>query len=211
MLIGVKVRTVFDFIDYESAVGGVTVDLSASGTNVTDDGDGGQDMVSGIEVVSGSNFADTITGGNTANDEYEEFRGNGGDDTIDGGSGFDRVRYQTAPSGVIVNLSNATETLSGSGILSGHADDGEGGDDTLISIESIVGSNHDDYLIGNSNSSTQFRPRRGSDVVVGGTDADEVDYAFPGFNGGVNVDLDTGGEAARHSISIIPAPILTTP
>ena len=128
---------------------------------VDNDGDGGQDIITGIEVVTGTSGNDTIIGGNPFNDDFEDFRPGAGNDTVDGDTGFDRVRYQTASSGVTVNLSNAsiTSLVTAGVVAAGTADDGDGGTDTLISIESIVGSSNGDHLVGNSGSFTQFRPR----------------------------------------------------
>ena len=92
-------------VDYRNSSTGVNVNL-ATGI-VSDDGLGGSDTLSGIEVVRGSNQGDILIGGNTDNDDFEQFRPRGGNDTVDGGSGFDRLSYQGASNSVTINLSTA--------------------------------------------------------------------------------------------------------
>ena len=194
-LTGIEQRTTFDMVDYRNSATGVNVDLSTG--NVIDDGLGGQDTLSGIEVVRGSDNADTLTGGNTANDDFEQFRPRGGNDIVDGGSGFDRLSYQSAGQSVTINLSTAAvvSVIAGHGtVLAGTAIDGFGGTDTVSNFESIRGSNNADHLIGNSTTFTQFRGMKGDDRIEGGTSTeDEVDYAFSGLRfDGVTVDLAAG-------------------
>jgi Ca2+-binding RTX toxin-like protein len=175
MLIGVKVRTSSDFLDYANSGSGLNVDLS-TGT-VSNDGMGGADTVSGMEVVRGSNNDDTLIGGNPDNDAFEMFRPRGGNDYVDGGSGFDRVRYHEGGCDAWWGdrqpfRSSVDSSAFGRGtVAAGTANQSGGGVDTLISIESIQGTNFADHLVGNSSTSTQFRPMGGDDTIVGGTAA----------------------------------------
>ena len=97
----------------------------------------------GNDVLFGTLGADRIDGGN--GDDW--LLGSQGNDLLIGGAGRDEVWYtgagtyfpgavDTISSGVIVNLITGTAT-------------GGGGNDTLIGIEDVVGSNFDDLLIGN--------------------------------------------------------------
>jgi Ca2+-binding RTX toxin-like protein len=91
----------------------------------------GTDTLAGIEGVIGSAFNDTIVGDSGLN----VLLGGGGNDAINGRSGHDLVFYTLASSAIVVNLT---------------ADTASGGDgsDSVVSIESAVGSPFDDTLIG---------------------------------------------------------------
>ena len=106
-----------DTLQHFDSPAGITVDLTAEIDQVSNDGFGGVDQISGIENVSGSLFSDIITGdgennsilGFAGNDVLNGGGGNdflsgdfganqganggfGGNDTIDGGSGNDFIR-----------------------------------------------------------------------------------------------------------------------
>ena len=167
-----------DFVDYSGAAGAVTVDLSTG--SAIDDGDSGNDTLANIEGVRGSSSGDSITGSNNVAGSIEKFEGMAGNDTIDGGGGFDEVLYTSAGVGVNVNLDLGTAT------------DGLGGTDSLVGIEAIIGSAHDDTLIGSDGIDYErFRGMGGNDSINGGDGLmDEVDYRFATV--GVNVNLGTG-------------------
>jgi Ca2+-binding RTX toxin-like protein len=186
---------------------GVTVNL-ATGTATDQYGD--TDTLSGIENVTGTFFNDTLTGDGNANTFY----GLSGNDTIDGGTGNDTISYAgwgandgsgipalvgqnaSRPNGVTVNL------------VGGTANDSEGGTDTLISIESVIGSTGNDTITGNTSDNTldggdgndTLVGGAGSDTLIGGIGTDTASYASasssiqiyltaPSFNGG-----DAGGD-----------------
>ena len=165
-----------DIVRYQDAAASVTVNL-ALGT--AQDGDGGTDTLANIEGVRGSRYNDLLIGGNPANgsgllDGLEFFRGEAGNDTIDGGAGYDRAEYETATQGVVV-------TLGGTG--TGTAQDGQGGTDTLISIEAVSGSNFADRLTGSDSTAFEsFEGLAGDDTLEGGAGANE-------FDGGAGNDL----------------------
>ncbi len=108
----------------------------------TDSNVGGRDRVyssvatytltANVEVgVINTTGAASLTG-NTLDNEIEAGVGN---NVIDGGSGSDTVQYNFSASGVTVSLAIGTaQTTGGSG------------SDTLISIENLGGSNHNDQL-----------------------------------------------------------------
>jgi Ca2+-binding RTX toxin-like protein len=130
---------------------GVVVDL-VGGTALDPWGD--TDIIAGIERVTGTALADSIVGGAEAN----RFNGRGGDDTLNGGRGGDFAEYGNAASGVAVNLTDGT------------AQDGEGGADTLISIENVIGSAHADTLTGVSQrgrATSDLRGGAGDDLLTG--------------------------------------------
>ncbi|MBR0717279.1 VCBS domain-containing protein [Bradyrhizobium liaoningense] len=129
---------------------------------------------SGDNALSGGVGQDTLIG----NDGNDSLFGLGGDDVLIGGNGQDflsggagndylngganpqgngdMANYGDAPTGVVVNL--------GTGLAS----DGYGGTDTLINIEGVGGSTHDDVLIGSVADNEIFDGGMGNDVIDGG-------------------------------------------
>ncbi|WP_416900382.1 MAG: hypothetical protein ACMVY4_00765 [Minwuia sp.] len=162
----------------------ISVDLSA-GTG--SDGLGSTYVITGIERVLGSAGDDTIIGG--GNDLNETFFGLAGNDSIVGDLGaFTQVDYGLDPAAVNVNLST------------GIALDGFGGTDTLSGIEAVRGSNFSDTLTGSAAAFERWRGRGGDDTISGGGGVDELDYAFTGVVGGINVDL-SGQDGAGTGVA----------
>ncbi|MCW5735005.1 MAG: M10 family metallopeptidase C-terminal domain-containing protein [Enhydrobacter sp.] len=92
-----------------------------------------------IEDAVGGSGVDTIIG----NDVDNRLEGGAGGDTIDGGGGRDTVSYHGSSAAVDVDLSRLAP---GPGQYLPRGGDAQG--DTLISIENIIGSAHDDRLLG---------------------------------------------------------------
>ncbi|MBE0549088.1 MAG: hypothetical protein IH627_15855, partial [Rubrivivax sp.] len=172
----------FDIAQYQFAIGPVVIDLAAGSTSGPD----GQDTLVSIEGVIGSGFADTVNG--SSRDDW--IRGGGGDDLIDGGGGFDRAVYDSASSAVTVDLAAGTAT-------------GGDGNDTLVSIENLRGSNFADTLSGDDGAN-DIEARGGNDIVhgLGGNDnlrgeaGDDQLYGGDGndvLGGGAGDDLLDGG------------------
>ena len=107
----------------------MTVNL-ATGTGHGGHAEG--DTLTGIEAVFGSQHADHLTGDGGNN----SLAGRAGGDTLDGGDGRDTAQYFLSDAGATVNLATGT----------GQGGHGEG--DTLIGIESVLGSRHADHLTG---------------------------------------------------------------
>lgn len=158
----------------------------------------------GERVLTGTHAGDSLTGG-ARNDWFDGERGNdtldgrGGDDrmhggrgndlflggagrdTMDGGIGFDTVDYSTSAAAVRVNL---TSNVNKGGQANG---------DVLISIERVIGSVHDDVLVGSNagenlrgeNGNDSLTGAGGSDTLVGGNGADTLD-------GGAGADVLQG-------------------
>jgi Ca2+-binding RTX toxin-like protein len=138
----------FDRISYADLSAGVTVDLIAN--TATKSGDGSTDTLSGFEVIQGTNYADTLRGDNLDN----ELRGLAGADILDGRGGFDTVNYNTVFTAGPGNLIFADEgsfpltTGVTVNLFTGTATDPWGDTDTLISIESVIGTRFADDLTG---------------------------------------------------------------
>jgi len=172
-----------DRVDYSTAAAGVNVKLgtgaaagtAADGTDSNSAVDGiqaGTDTLVNIENVRGSRFADTLTGGGGAQNagtayDYEVFEGEAGNDIIDGKDGTDIAAYTRSLAGVNVNLAT------------GVALDGWGTQDSLTSIEMVVGSDFADTLTGSNTTLTteQFRGGAGDDIIDGAGGNDKVQYS----------------------------------
>jgi Ca2+-binding RTX toxin-like protein len=144
-----------DRVDYSHSSAGVVVNLS---TGTANDGLGGVDTLSNIEVVRGSTFADTLTGSDSAT--QETFDGGAGADVIDGRGGIDTVDYSAAKSGVTVNL-GANSGFDGNGLVTDISSY-----DVLRNIENVTGSAFDDNLAG-SYSDNMLMGGEGNDTLSG--------------------------------------------
>ena len=191
-----------DSAEYTASAAGVNVFLPMTGTATARGGDAEGDTLAAddIENITGSAHGDVLTGdgganglnGGSGDDVLKGLGGSG--DLIFGMGGNDRASYAGSPAGVTVSLSD--NTASG-----GHAFD-----DTLLSIEGVIGSSHNDLLSGNgldNSFSTLGVDPGGQDTVSGGDGSDTIDYdtgsATPAA---VIVNLsdssaESGGEAAN--------------
>jgi Ca2+-binding RTX toxin-like protein len=160
---------------YSDDISGIVARLDLGSTIV--DGFGNTDTLVNVRNVQGSDFDDLIVA--SANGGW--FRGRAGNDTITGGAGFDAVSYGGAAAAVLVDL------------LAGTADDGDGGADSLTSIDFVTGTRFADTLIGDDDGNWFFG-NAGADSLVGGLGEDWVSYhsAFIGVtpvHAGVVVNL----------------------
>lgn len=147
-----------DIVNYTNASSAVTVNLSL--TTAQNTGGAGIDTLKNFESINGSAFNDTLTG----NDANNVILGGAGDDVIDGGAGSDTASYAGATSAVTVNLS-----------LSGPQNTGGAGTDTLINMESLIGSSFNDTLIGTSGNNS-IEGGAGNDYMDGGVGSDVVTF-----------------------------------
>ena len=136
----------------------------------------GDDTVIGNEVdnvLIGGPGADTLDGGPGA-------------DMLDGGPGSDTASYQHSAAAVLVRLHDARAVRLG---------DAEG--DTLVNIEHLVGSEHNDILAGDGEDNV-LRGGGGHDDLYGGpAGGDDMMYGDDGDDrifGGRGDDTLTGGE-----------------
>ena len=177
-----------DFVSFASITGSaVNVDLSDG--VISDDGTGGRDTIQGIENLEGTDLqlqGDVLLGDTTDNTIRglrgdDTLGGGGGTNILDGGDGRDTVSYADAGSGITVNLSDTANPVI-------TAD----GQDTLISIENVTGSNHGDTLTGNAQANI-INGGLGDDtlIAVGGNDPADSNLKDTLDGGGHGVAGDT--------------------
>ncbi|WP_291982001.1 calcium-binding protein [Candidatus Accumulibacter sp. ACC005] len=144
-------------------------------------------------LVGRDDLADTIMG-NAGNDILiggggnDRLEGGAGDDTLNGGSGEDTASYNDAPSGVTVSLATGAAQATGGA-----------GTDTLIGIENLTGSSHNDSLTGNS-AANRLDGGAGADTLIGGDGSDT--YYVDNVGDLVietNAVLATGGDDTVYS------------
>jgi Ca2+-binding RTX toxin-like protein len=182
-------------VSYIHSTGAVTVDFAnhfADGNSSV----GHDTFIGTIGQVIGSVFGDTFTGSNNPNNTVEVFDGRAGNDTIDGGGGFDRADYagdSTTTSGITVDL--AAGTVSAINPL-----DVTIGNDTLLSIESIRGTNNSDIYVatgfsgssinaGSNGTFNEFVGMGGNDQITGNGN---TRLSFTNATAAVTVDMQTG-------------------
>lgn len=163
--------------------GGTDADTlsGGNGSDAIDAGDGDDQLNggAGADTLTGGSGDDTVTAGD-GNDVIVGGHG-AGNDTYNGGAGIDTVRYLSARSGIIVDLtatSNQARSLS--------ANDAAGiGIDQLSGIENVIGGNFNDRLAGNSGSN-RLTGALGNDILFGFDGNDTLD-------GGKGADNMRGG------------------
>ena len=184
-----------DTASFESAGAFVVVTLATQG--VAQNTRQGMDTLVGIERLHGSFYNDQLTGG-SGNDRLEGWYGNdflvggagndtfygddgddrmeggAGDDILNGNTGRDTAIYSNAASAVVVNLAVTTaQNTVGAG------------NDTLNSIERLIGSNFNDSLSGSTSNNVLYG-EGGNDTISAGAGSDVI-------YGGVGNDSLTGG------------------
>lgn len=146
-----------------------------SGTNLADLIDSNDGVTNGADMISGLSGDDTIYAmggddtifGGSGNDWIH---GGFGADAISGGTGIDRAYYWDSDAGVTVNL------------YTGEGFGGSAEGDTLIGVESLLGSLHNDILIGSDDENELFgycgndtlKGAGGDDVIHGEAHNDEI-------------------------------------
>ena len=191
-----------DTVSYASAVGGVRLNFVQGGSA----GEAANDVFVSVENARGSNFNDVISANNAVNDIVgargdDILYGLGGNDTLDGsigndrllggagadtlvgGQGRDTASYASAASGVAIDL-----RAGGGGTA------GEAAGDTFSGIESAIGSNHSDTLIGFAGINALFGGG-GNDTLdgLGGNDTLRGDTGDDTLIGGAGNDRLEGG------------------
>jgi Ca2+-binding RTX toxin-like protein len=168
-----------DTASYESALAGVTVDLSR--TDAQNTGGAGIDTLTGFEILKGSAFNDVLSGDATNN----VLDGGNGNDTLDGGDGADQLLGQGG-----IDVADYTKSTAAVGInlADGLAETGGFAEGDIIgtTTEVIWGSAFDDSLTGNGNAN-QLEGRDGNDAISGGGGNDAL-------FGGIGNDIVSGDD-----------------
>jgi len=180
-----------DTASYANATGAVTADLSSG----TSSGAAGEDTLLQIENLSGSAYDDTLAGDANAN----VLTGGLGDDALDGGAGVDTASYAGASGAVTVDLAAGTAS-------------GAAGNDTLVNIENLAGSDYADDLTGDDAANT-LSGGAGNDILDGGLGNDTLDggagtdtASYAGTSGAVTVNLAAGqatGAAGSDTLTAV--------
>lgn len=147
----------------------------------------------GNDILRGNAGHDALSGG--AGDD--NLRGDAGNDTLDGGEGSDLVSYRFDEIDLTEGVRfDTSQLVLGSDTAQPFAD-GQGGTDTLISIERFVltGSRFADTLIGNAGID-QLEGGLGDDSLLGGAGGDLYLYTA---GSGSDVIVDRDSSAGRNA------------
>jgi len=173
-----------DTVSYAHANAAVLVDIdnnSSRAGSMTGDAEG--DTFYEIENIIGSAFNDSLYG-----DNYDNILiGGAGNDLLDGGAGFDTASYAGATGPVSINLATGTVT-------------GAAGNDTLVSIERVIGTSYADTVTGSAGDDI-LDAGDGADSIDGGAGSDTVSYASA--SGGRTVNLLTGVNSDGDTLTSI--------
>jgi Ca2+-binding RTX toxin-like protein len=171
--------------------GWITADTHGTG------GSGPITLFSDVSADFGYAAGDDLLDGGAGNDQLfggagnDQLLGGAGDDLLDGGDGRDLANYGPAPGPVFVDLTAGTAT-------------GADGNDTLVGIEDVLGSNYDDILTGDGGYNV-LNGAGGDDILYGAGGDDTVmdgegnDQLFgqdgnDQLIGGIGDDLLDGGD-----------------
>jgi hypothetical protein len=172
-----------DVVEFRATTGPV----AAATSGASNDGFGNDETAqyTGIEDLTGSPFGDALTGDSGPNvllgmEGDDNLAGLRGLDRLDGGPGTDTASFSRSPRRVVADLRRGLGR-------------GEGAD-SLVSIESLVGSRFGDRLTGNDGAnrlhgrggSDILRGLKGHDALLGGAGPDSLD-------GGPGADSLDGG------------------
>ena len=150
-------------------------------------------------ILRGNSATNGLLGG----DGNDNLSGLGGNDFLTGGKGADRLDGGTETDTANYSESAARVSIN---LLAGTASGGDAKGDTLISIEDLVGSNHDDKLTGNA-ASNDISGEAGDDTIEGGANGDLLHggdgintVSYAGSSAAVFINFVTafagGGDAA---------------
>ncbi|AGH99183.1 LamG-like jellyroll fold domain-containing protein [Micavibrio aeruginosavorus] len=179
-----------DTLTYANAAAGITVSLAL--TTAQNTGGAGTDTISNFENLIGSDYADVLTGNTLANVisgglGNDVIDGGLGDDTLDGGADTNTVVYQSATSGVTVNLTAGTAT-------------GGAGTDTLSNFLHLIGSDYADTLTGTTGNNI-ISGGLGGDTIHGGDGADTL-YAVTAPITVFTTNFNSGTESFSYADNV---------
>jgi Ca2+-binding RTX toxin-like protein len=176
---GVVVSLIADTAKGGDADGDTLIDIENLTGSIYDDWLEGDDAANVLDGESGNNTLkgfggdDSLIGGA----DSDTLKGGGGADVLDGRTGTDTADYSDSPDYVVISLAT------------GEAWGGDADGDTLLAIENLIGSDHDDRLEGDDQIN-QLRGLGGNDTLIGGPEADDLD-------GGDGIDTVSYETSAR--------------
>ncbi|MXZ90522.1 MAG: hypothetical protein F4Z05_03500, partial [Chloroflexi bacterium] len=155
-------------------------------------GEGGFDILYGNDdddILHGGPGNDWLFGGKGVDQLYgnrgnDFLNGGPGADHLDGGPGTDWADYSGSDAGVTVALGTGVHYR------------GNSLEDTLVSIENVIGSDYRDILNGDAEDNV-FRGGASADEIRGWEGSDWVDYS--GSPQGVTVDLSINTQSGAHA------------
>lgn len=168
-----------DVADYSALTVGITINIGP--TITVFDGLGGTELLINMEGILASSADDLLVGDASDN----TLGGGAGNDTNDGRAGSDVADYGSATVGVTIDL--AAGATSGGTVILFPVFDGQGGGDTLISIEGLAGSAYADVLTGDAGRNMLIG-RGGADTLDGGAGGDFADYGSAATASTVTLD-----------------------
>jgi Ca2+-binding RTX toxin-like protein len=150
---------------------GMSYDITARDVGGTINGSFGHDILrglGGIDILNGGGGDDLLIGG-------------AGPDQLDGGTGKNTASYAGSNAGVSVYLDASKQNLNAGGDATG---------DTLVNITNLIGSSHDDTLVGDINGQGEgivntldggdghdrLEGGKGADILIGGLGQDTASY-----------------------------------
>jgi Ca2+-binding RTX toxin-like protein len=183
--------------------GGGSFNLGITGPQDTGQG---LDTVINFEAVLGGTGGDTITGDNNPNTlsgaagndiiiglgGNDLLSGGAGNDTLNGGADSDTADYIGAAAGIVVTMDSGAPQVT---------NDGDGGQDTLVAIENINGSNLVDAVTGDG-ANNILSGNGGNDTIVGGGGDDTIE-------GGAGDD-DLQGSGGTDTVTYVNAAAAVT-
>ena len=185
--------------DVIAGLGGNDVLKGLGGDDDICGGPGNDRLVGGpgsFDRLSGGPGNDTLLGG--AGSDF--LLGGSGNDVLNGGDSYDDASFEHSPNAVTADLTAGTATGEGS--------------DTLIGVDNLTGSPHDDVLVGDANGNALIgldgddilSAGAERDLLVGGSGDDSLDggtesdaASFWSATGSVTVDLTAGTATGEGS------------
>ncbi|MEY5099222.1 MAG: hypothetical protein RJA36_1941 [Pseudomonadota bacterium] len=203
-----------DTADYSDKTAGVSVTLNGAIAVKLKVGGVEEDSLKDIENLIGGSAADRLTGDSRANmlvgnagDDIlsgdlgnDTLQGGLGKDTLDGGDGIDTADYSDKTAGVSVTLNGGTAVnVSVGGVV----------EDSIRSIENLIGGSSDDRLSGDAQANMLvgnagadiLNGGKGADVVTGGAGKDTFVFAA-GDSGQVASSIDRITDYAKGTIGM---------
>jgi len=163
-----------EFASYEDANSGVTASLAAGEGSA---GEAEGDTYTNIKGLIGSAFDDHLIG----DDAVNTLQGGAGADTLEGGAGADTLEGGAGADSLdggdgidFASYANATEGVTAS-LFKYVASSGEAEGDSYTSIEGLIGSSHNDLLVGDFNDNT-LEGGAGADALEGNDGNDFASY-----------------------------------